>query len=115
MQLIGVSTDTADKAEAVQGIVDDLKLSFPIVHSSSLGRSFDINSIPSIRVLDKAGQIVYRSRGYSKYSIEQLDAVVKGLETEAVAGSELGVFKSRAGGQLSLKGASPLRALGGFR
>ena len=80
VEVIAVSMD--NKEERARKGAKELKISLPVSHAPKLGRIFGIEALPSMRVIDQKGVLIYEGRGYSTKTFERLDSVVEKAEKE---------------------------------
>ena len=78
VEVLAISLD--DKKNSALRKAKELGLKIPTAHSTAAGKQFNIESLPSIRVLDKQGALVYEGRGYSNQTFKRIDEIIEGLE-----------------------------------
>ena len=73
VQVIGISQDDED---STREFVDQLKIGFPVQldRDLKLSRAYDPESVPSLFLLDGAGQVVHTVTGFDKASFNELAA-----------------------------------------
>lgn len=77
VEVLAISLD--DKEGAARKKAHELGLEIPIAHSPNIGRLFEIDALPSLRVLDTHGALVYEGQGFSSKTFSRIEALVEGV------------------------------------
>ena len=84
-QVIGINTNQDEAGEEIRGIVNDMKLTFPILLDANgiLAKDMLVESIPMLLVLDPAGKIIEAHVGTSPQSPREFKGVIERAVGEA--------------------------------
>ncbi len=77
LEIFAVSTD--EDLNKVRTFAIENDLNFPVVHSMSLGKYFNVDSIPASLFIDKHGKLRYRKIGFVEGDEREIEVVIREL------------------------------------
>ncbi len=102
LEVIAVSMDDPRDRDKLPGFVDAMDLPFPVAHAPELGRTFQVDGIPAVRLLDRDGGLLHAGQGYSPEGFVHLVELVDASLAQAVEpGAALGAAWTRGQARLS--------------
>jgi thiol-disulfide isomerase/thioredoxin len=91
VEFLAISVDKDGHAAKAEALVKRWDLPFPATRSREIGSRFGITTLPSVRVLGPNFSLRMASRGYSKTSVNKLEATLEQLlpDPDSTAGKGL--------------------------
>lgn len=87
-RILALSLDDPGEEASVRQYVAALDLPFPAAHLPAVGPRFGVEALPSLRLVDAEGRLLWASRGYSPGALARLEHWLDG--SSAPAGRLLG-------------------------
>lgn len=72
-RVLAVSVDEAAERPAVEAWARRMDLPFPVVHAPEAAETFGLGGLPSLRLFDGQGRLLWASRGYREGTLDRLD------------------------------------------
>ena len=79
LEILGVTTETSSERERINDFLQKYRIPYPILFAEGLDARYAVDGLPTTLVIDRNGNVRYRSQGFHNDTIRALEVVLNEL------------------------------------